>query len=176
PARALQRPGLSIQHPDRPGAGCLDRRPVRMAAAGLLRRRAGRRPAAGGPDRRRIGDVVTDPGAPPPTRLVLARHGATEWSRDGRHTGRTDIPLTDEGRVQARRLGDALAGLAFSRVVCSPLVRATETARIAGFTDRIELLDELREWDYGAYEGRRRVDIDRDEPGWTVWSRPIRGW
>lgn len=111
---------------------------------------------------------------PEPTRLVLARHGETEWSKSGQHTGRTDIPLTDVGREQARRLGSALAGRTFARVISSPLVRALETCRIAGFGDRVEIDDDLQEWDYGVYEGRRRVDIALDEPGWTVWSRPIR--
>ena len=109
------------------------------------------------------------------TRLVLARHGETAWSKSGQHTGRTDIPLTDVGREQARRLGRALAGRPFSRVVSSPLSRATETAHLAGFDDRVELDPDLQEWDYGVYEGRRRVEIAREEPGWTVWSRPIRG-
>ena len=116
--------------------------------------------------------MTAEPAAP--TRLVLARHGETEWSKSGQHTGRTDIPLTDVGRDQARRLGDALAGRTFARVVSSPLVRALETCRIAGFGDRVEIDEELQEWDYGAYEGRRRVDIALEEPGWTVWSRPIR--
>jgi len=110
---------------------------------------------------------------PAPTRLVLARHGETEWSKDGRHTGRTDIPLTDVGREQARRLGAALAGRSFSRVVSSPLSRATETAHLAGFGTGLEIDADLREWDYGIWEGRRRVDIARDDPGWTIWSRPI---
>jgi broad specificity phosphatase PhoE len=108
------------------------------------------------------------------TRLVLARHGETEWSKSGQHTGRTDIPLTDVGREQARRLGKALAGRTFARVLSSPLSRALETARIAGFGDRVQIDEALQEWDYGVYEGRRRVDIAQDEPGWTVWSRPIR--
>ncbi len=113
--------------------------------------------------------------APEPalTRLVLARHGETAWSKAGRHTGRTDVPLTPTGRVQARRLGTALAGRSFSRVVSSPLARATATARLAGFADRMELDPELQEWDYGVYEGRRRIDIERDDPGWTIWTRPI---
>ena len=109
------------------------------------------------------------------TRLVLARHGETAWSKAGRHTGRTDVPLTAAGRAQARRLGVALAGRAFSRVVSSPLVRATETARLAGFGNRMELDPELQEWDYGVYEGRRRVDIARDDPDWAIWGRPIPG-
>jgi probable phosphoglycerate mutase len=112
---------------------------------------------------------------PPETRLVLARHGETAWSKSGQHTGRTDIPLTDVGREQARRLGEALAGRAFGRVLTSPLSRASETARIAGFEPGIVVDPDLQEWDYGVYEGRRRVDIAADEPGWTVWSRPITG-
>jgi probable phosphoglycerate mutase len=108
-----------------------------------------------------------------PTRLVLVRHGETEWSRSGRHTGRTDIPLTDIGRAQAERLGRELRGRTFSRVLSSPLARAVETCRLAGFGDRVELVDDLREWDYGAYEGRTRVEIAAEIPGWTVWTHPI---
>jgi broad specificity phosphatase PhoE len=113
--------------------------------------------------------------APPETRLVLVRHGETEWSKSGRHTGRTDIPLTDRGREQAERLGLALRGRAFSRVLSSPLARALDTCRLAGFGDRVELVDDLREWDYGAYEGRTRVEIAAEIPGWTVWTHPIVG-
>jgi len=108
-----------------------------------------------------------------PTRLVVVRHGETEWSQSGRHTGRTDIPLTDRGREQAVRLGRALGGRAFNRVLSSPLARALETCRLAGFGDRVELDDDLREWDYGAYEGRTRVEIATEIPGWTVWTNPI---
>jgi len=118
-----------------------------------------------------------DPDGPLETRLVLARHGETAWSKSGQHTGRTDIPLTDVGRQQARQLGTALAGRSFSRVLTSPLARASETARRAGFGPGIgpglATDPDLQEWDYGVYEGRRRVDIARDEPGWTIWSRPI---
>ena len=117
----------------------------------------------------------TAPSEAAPTRLVLARHGETEWSRAGRHTGRTDVPLTDAGRAEARRLARLLRGRAFSRVVSSPLQRATETARLAGFGRRMELDDDLREWDYGIYEGRTRVEIAAEIPGWTVWSHPIVG-
>jgi probable phosphoglycerate mutase len=113
--------------------------------------------------------------APIETRLVLARHGETAWSKSSQHTGRTDIPLTDAGREQARRLGAVLAGRTFSRVLSSPLSRASETARLAGFGDGMVVDHELQEWDYGVYEGRRRIDIVLDEPGWTVWSRPIPG-
>lgn len=112
--------------------------------------------------------------AVPPTRLVLARHGETEWSKSGQHTGRTDIPLTELGREQARRLGAALDGRTFSKVVSSPLVRALDTCRLAGFGEVVAVDPELQEWDYGVYEGRRSVDIARDEPDWTVWTWPIR--
>jgi probable phosphoglycerate mutase len=110
-----------------------------------------------------------------PTRLVLVRHGETEWSRSGRHTGRTDVPLTDRGREQAERLGRLLRGRTFSRVLSSPLQRALETCRLAGFGDRVELVDDLREWNYGAYEGRTRVEIAAEVPDWTVWTHPIVG-
>jgi broad specificity phosphatase PhoE len=113
------------------------------------------------------------PGEPPLTRLVLVRHGETEWSKAGRHTSRTDIPLTDAGREGARRVGVALAGRAFVRVVVSPMARAQETVRLAGFGDRAETLDDLREYDYGIYEGRTRADILRDVPGWSVWTHPM---
>jgi probable phosphoglycerate mutase len=112
---------------------------------------------------------------PAPTRLVIVRHGETEWSRTSRHTGRTDIPLTDAGREGARELATTLSGRTFTRVLSSPLTRAVETARLAGFGDRVELDDDLREWDYGVYEGRTRVDIAKEIPGWTVWSKPIIG-
>ena len=118
---------------------------------------------------------MTDPTPGEPTRVVLARHGETEWSASGRHTGRTDIPLTDRGRDEARRLGRALAGRSFARVLVSPLVRARQTAELAGVGDRAIVDDDLREWDYGVYEGRTRVEIAAEEPGWTVWTRPIRG-
>jgi probable phosphoglycerate mutase len=110
-----------------------------------------------------------------PTRLVLVRHGETEWSKSGRHTGRTDVPLDDTGRAQARRLGEMLAGRAFSRVLSSPLSRAVETAHLAGFSEGLVLDNDLREWDYGVYEGRTRAEIAAEIPGWTVWSRPIVG-
>jgi probable phosphoglycerate mutase len=106
---------------------------------------------------------------------VLARHGQTEWSRSGQHTGRTDIPLTDAGRDEARALANVLAARTFTRVVSSPLLRAVETARLAGFGDRFEIQPDLREWDYGTYEGRTSDEIRREIPDWTVWSHPIVG-
>ncbi|HEX3428745.1 MAG TPA: histidine phosphatase family protein [Candidatus Limnocylindrales bacterium] len=113
--------------------------------------------------------------SPPETRLVVVRHGETEWSRSGRHTGRTDVPLSEEGRAQADRIGRALRGRTFSHVLSSPLERAVETCRIAGFGDRAELVDDLMEWDYGIYEGRTRVEIAAEIPGWTIWTAPIPG-
>ena len=102
------------------------------------------------------------------TEIVLVRHGETEWSRDGKHTGNTDVPLTERGRKQAQLLGAALAAQSFVRVLTSPLARAADTARLAGFD--AEPRDELREWDYGAYEGRRTAEIREERPGWTLWA------
>ena len=101
--------------------------------------------------------------------VVLVRHGETEWSREGKHTGRTDIPLTERGRRQAPAVGAALKGRQFGLVLTSPLTRALETCRLAGFGDVAEQRDELREWDYGAYEGRKTIEIREERPGWTLW-------
>ena len=101
--------------------------------------------------------------------VVLVRHGETDWSRAGRHTGRTDVPLTEQGRRQAEAVGVALRDRAFAVVLTSPLARALESCRLAGFGDRAELRDELMEWDYGAYEGRRTSEIREERPGWTLW-------
>jgi probable phosphoglycerate mutase len=99
----------------------------------------------------------------------LARHGETEWSRDMRHTGRTDIELTDRGREQARELGHALGGRRFARVITSPLARAAETCRLAGLAEAAEPSDALLEWDYGDYEGLTTAKIREDRPGWVLW-------
>jgi broad specificity phosphatase PhoE len=101
--------------------------------------------------------------------IVLARHGETEWSRDRRHTGRTDIPLTENGRRQAAVLGGALAGRSFARVLSSPLSRALDTCREAGLGDRAELTGDLCEWDYGEYEGITTAEIRAGLPGWNLW-------
>jgi broad specificity phosphatase PhoE len=103
------------------------------------------------------------------TEIVLVRHGETAWSRDGRHTGNTDVPLTERGREQGQALGTGLEGRSFARVLTSPLSRAAETARLGGFGDA-EPRDELREWDYGVYEGRRTAEIREERPGWTLWA------
>jgi probable phosphoglycerate mutase len=101
--------------------------------------------------------------------VVLVRHGETEWSRDGKHTGWTDVPLTEKGRLQAGVVGDALRERHFERVLTSPLSRAAETARLAGFGDVAEQRDDLREWDYGAYEGLKTAEIREERPGWSLW-------
>ncbi len=105
-------------------------------------------------------------------RIWLVRHGETEWSREGRHTGVTDIPLTDRGRRQAEALGARLAGHRFGLVLTSPRSRASETARLAGFGDAAVADPDLAEWDYGALEGRRTEEIVTDYPGWTIWAGP----
>jgi broad specificity phosphatase PhoE len=101
--------------------------------------------------------------------IVLARHGETEWSRDGRHTGRTDIPLTENGRAQARQLGAALHEWSFVHVLSSPLERALETCRLAGLGDTVETTEDLLEWDYGEYEGITTAEIRESRPGWYLW-------
>lgn len=108
-------------------------------------------------------------------RAHLVRHGETEWARLGRHTGRTDVPLTDTGRRQARAIALKLAGRQFALVLSSPLSRALETCRLAGYGDIAELEPDLVEWDYGVYEGRTSAEIRESIPGWTVWSHPIDG-
>jgi broad specificity phosphatase PhoE len=101
--------------------------------------------------------------------LVLARHGETEWSRTGKHTGRTDVPLTEEGRRQAELLAVSLAGRRFERALTSPLSRATETCRLAGFEHVAEIREDLVEWDYGEYEGLTTPEIRSERPDWVLW-------
>jgi broad specificity phosphatase PhoE len=101
--------------------------------------------------------------------IVLVRHGDTEWNRDRRHTGRTDIPLTDHGRAEARMLREPLAGWSFARVLTSPLARALETCRLAGLGEAAESTDALLEWDYGEYEGITTTEIRAERPGWFLW-------
>jgi broad specificity phosphatase PhoE len=102
--------------------------------------------------------------------VALVRHGETEWTKSGQHTGTTDIPLTDEGRKVARGLGERLRGRGFSGAFSSPLGRSLETARLAGFDpDSLQVRDELREWDYGEYEGLTTPQIRESRPGWLLW-------
>jgi broad specificity phosphatase PhoE len=107
--------------------------------------------------------------------LVVVRHGQTVWSRQRRHTGRTDVPLDPEGRAQARRLGVRLAGRSFARVLVSPLARAQETCELAGFGGRAEPCEDLREWNYGVYEGRTTAEIRAVDPSWSLWDAPVPG-
>jgi broad specificity phosphatase PhoE len=101
--------------------------------------------------------------------IWLARHGATEWSRAMRHTGRTDIELTQRGREQAQGLRRGLEGREFARVITSPLSRAVETCALAGLGDGAERSDVLLEWDYGEYEGLTTPQIRERRPGWVLW-------
>jgi probable phosphoglycerate mutase len=102
--------------------------------------------------------------------IVLVRHGPTEWSVSGRHTGTTDLPLTEEGREIAARLRDRLARYEFEAVIASPLRRARETAELAGLGDRAQLEPDLREYEYGAYEGLTTKEIRTQRPGWWLWT------
>ena len=108
-------------------------------------------------------------------RIVLARHGETEWSKAWKHTSYTDIPLTETGRERAKSLVDEMAAFDFALVLSSPLVRALETCKIAGLGDRAELEPDLVEWNYGAYEGITTAEIRKTVPGWTVFSHPSPG-
>ena len=101
--------------------------------------------------------------------LWLIRHGETEWSLSGAHTGRTDIPLTPKGREQAAALGRYFAGRKFAMVLVSPLQRALETCRLAGYGDVAVVDPDLCEWDYGKYEGHTTAEISRDRPEWSLW-------
>ncbi len=122
-----------------------------------------------------MGQPARSQGFDSPSRLWLVRHGETEWARLGRHTGHTDIDLTEAGRADARALGPRLAGLPFNAILSSPLARALETARLAGYADRVTLNPDLREWDYGADEGRTTPEIRLERPGWTIWTHGVRG-
>lgn len=103
-------------------------------------------------------------------KVVLVRHGETEWSKSGKHTGRTDVPLTEEGRKGAKALGARLADFHFARVLSSPLARAKDTCTLAGFGDRAEITEALLEWNYGDYEGKTTAEIRKSVPGWTVFA------
>ena len=101
--------------------------------------------------------------------IWLIRHGETEWSRSGAHTGRTDLPLTAAGRDNAAAIGRWLNGRAFALVLTSPMERARDTCRVAGYGDAAHVDANLCEWDYGDYEGRTTPDIQTERPGWSLW-------
>jgi broad specificity phosphatase PhoE len=109
------------------------------------------------------------------TELWLVRHGETEWSLSGAHTSRTDIPLTEHGRKRAEELRDYLKGTKFDAVFESPMQRARETCKIAGFGDQAVVEKGLMEWDYGVYEGKTTKEIQAETPGWSVWKNEIVG-
>jgi len=106
---------------------------------------------------------------PAPLRLYLVRHGETEWSLSGQHTGRTDLPLTPRGEDQARALEPMLRAIAFEHVLTSPVRRAQRTCTLAGLGGAAEIEPDLAEWDYGDYEGRTSNDIRQNRPGWIVF-------
>ena len=109
------------------------------------------------------------------TQLWLIRHGETEWSLSGQHTSRTDIALTEHGRKRAEELRDYLKGTKFGAVFVSPMQRARETCAIAGFGGQAVVDDNLKEWDYGIYEGKTTAQIRAEVPRWSVWKDPIVG-
>ncbi len=102
--------------------------------------------------------------------VYFVRHGETAWSLTGRHTGRTDLPLTENGERQASRLGERLRQVAFTHVLTSPLQRARRTCALAGFGATAQVEPDLREWDYGAYEGLTTAAIREQEPGWNIFQ------
>src|SRR5580693_205706 len=104
----------------------------------------------------------------PQPQLWLIRHGETAWSLSGAHTGRTDLPLTDRGKQRAEALGQLLNGRQFALVLSSPLQRARDTCRLAGYGSQAVIDDDLQEWDYGDYEGRSTPDIQKKRPGWDL--------
>jgi len=106
-----------------------------------------------------------------PSEIWLVRHGETEWSRSGQHTSRTDLPLTAEGEGQAENLRRMLAGHTFALVLSSPMKRATETCRLVGLTPQIS--EDLREWDYGDYEGLTTADIQKQAPQWKIFTGTV---
>ena len=104
-----------------------------------------------------------------PPAVYLARHGETAWSLSGRHTGMTDLPLTERGERDAHRLGERLSGLRFAKVLTSPLQRAARTCELAGFGSTAEIDRDLVEWNYGHYEGRVRAEILAERPDWQLF-------
>lgn len=120
--------------------------------------------------------MVNEPPLPPPETqtVVLVRHGATEWSESGQHTGVTDLPLLPEGEDEARALAPLLAGRRFALVLSSPMSRAVRTAELAGLQD-VEIEPDLVEWNYGVVEGRTTAEMREDDPEWTVFMSDVPG-
>ena len=113
------------------------------------------------------------PSHPSRPNLWLMRHGETAWSLSGQHTGRTDLPLTAAGEAHAVDMGRCLAGRRFALVLTSPLQRARETCRLAGYGDAAQVEPNLCEWNYGLYEGHTSAEIQKDVPGWTIWTGTV---
>lgn len=122
-----------------------------------------------------MSEPVAGDASEPSQRVVVVRHGETEWSRIKRHTGRSDIPLTPEGQEQARTLGPKLSGLTFAAVLVSPLQRALQTSVLAGYGGVAVVDPDLVEWDYGAYEGKTSAEIQEQRPGWTLFGDGVIG-
>ena len=108
-------------------------------------------------------------GEPESSEVWIIRHGETEWSKSGRHTGTTELQLTPKGERDALTLAPALAGVHFDLILCSPRQRARRTAELSGIR-HVEIDDRVAEWDYGDYEGRTRIQIQEERPGWSVWA------
>jgi broad specificity phosphatase PhoE len=106
-------------------------------------------------------------------RAWLVRHGETEWSKAGKHTSFSDIPLTERGRQEAELVRQRLVGRHFAMVLSSPRIRALDTARLAGYADEVETTEDLTEWNYGIYEGRTTAEIRESEPDWSVWTNAV---
>jgi probable phosphoglycerate mutase len=103
------------------------------------------------------------------SRIFLVRHGETAWSKSGQHTGRTDLPLTDQGEAEARELAPRLRAVKFDRVLVSPAQRARRTCELAGLAQTAVVEPDLAEWDYGDFEGRRSADILKERSGWNIF-------
>ncbi len=111
----------------------------------------------------------------PKQEIWLMRHGETEWSVSGKHTSRTDLPLLPSGIKQAQELASKVKEEKFALVLVSPMHRAQETCRLAGLSAAAQIADDLREWDYGAYEGKTTAEIRKDRPGWQLWRDGVNG-
>jgi broad specificity phosphatase PhoE len=116
-----------------------------------------------------LAELKEFPMSPALPRIYLARHGETAWTISGQHTGLTDLPLTDRGERNARRLGERLQGLTFARVFTSPLRRARRTCELAGFDSKAAVDPDLVEWNYGDYEGKTTADIRKEQPDWQLF-------